>query len=76
MLFVGGLTPVLVVYRRLEVRHRKELDNNKLLHDQLLSALSSLRQLDDVKKEAEVLRKKVSELQNVQSVINGEWPTI
>ena len=73
---MGGLTPVLVVYRSLEVQHRKELDNNKLLRDQLSSALSSVCQLNDAKKEAAVLRKKVSELQNVQSVINGEWPTI
>ena len=64
---------MIAVYRTLEVLHRKELDNNKLLRQQLSSAQSTVRQLSNVEKEAAALRKKLSELQNVQSVINGEY---
>jgi len=53
--------------------HSKELDNNKLLRQQLSTAQSAVRQLNDAKKDAAVLKKKVIELQNVQSVINGEY---
>ena len=63
---------VIVVYRTLESLHRKELDNNRLLRQQLSSVQSTVRQLNDAQKEAATLRKKVTELQNVQSVINGE----
>ena len=53
--------------------HRKELDNNKLLRQQIALAQSTARQLSDAQKDAAALRKKVSELQNIQSVINGEY---
>jgi len=58
--------------RSLESLHRKELDNNRLLRQQLSLAQSAVRQLNDVQKETAVLKRKVTELQNVQSVINGE----
>jgi len=64
---------VIIVYRSLEALHRKELDNNKLLRQQLSSAQSTLRQLNDVKRDAAQLKKKVTELQNVQTVVNGEY---
>jgi len=69
---------VTAVCRGLESLHRKELDNNRLLRQQLSAAQSTARQLNDVQKEAAVLKKKVTELQNVQSVINGEllWCSI
>jgi len=63
---------VIDVCRSLEVLHRKELDNNKLLRQQLSCAQSTARQLSDAQKDAAVLKKKLTELQNVQSVINGE----
>ena len=69
------LTPLLLcwlVNRSLEALHRKELDNNKLLRQQLSAAQSSVRQLRDVQNEAETLRSHVNRLQNVQAVINGE----
>jgi len=39
----------------------------------LLSAQNTVRQLNDAKKDATVLKKKIIELQNVQAVINGEY---
>jgi len=63
---------VVVDLRSLESLHRKELDNNRLLRQQLSSAQSAVRQLNDTQKEAATLKRKVAELQNVQSVINGE----
>jgi len=57
--------------RSLEALHRKELDKNKLLRQQLSTAQSAARQLSDAKKQAALLQKKVNELQNVQAVING-----
>jgi len=59
-------------FRSLESLHRKELENNKLLRQQLSSAQGSVSRLNDAYKEAAALRKKVTELQNVQSVINGQ----
>jgi len=69
---------VTAVCRGLESLHRKELDNNRLLRQQLSAAQSTARQLNEVQKEAAMLKKKVTELQNVQSVINGEllWCSI
>ena len=63
---------MIVVCRSLESLHRKELDNNRLLRQQLSSVQATVRQLNDVQQEAAVLKRKVIELQNVQSVINGE----
>jgi len=59
------------IYRSLEALHFKELDNNKLLRQQLTQAQSTARRLTDAQKDSAALRKKVTELQNVQSVING-----
>jgi len=61
-----------LVYRGLELLHRKELDNNKLLRQQLSAAQSTTRHLSAAQHEATTLRKKVTELQNVQAVINGK----
>jgi len=60
------------VYRRFNAIHQKELDNNKLLLQQLLSAQSRVSQLSSAEKDAAVLRKKVTELQSVHAVVNGE----
>jgi len=57
---------VIVVCRNLEVLHRKEQETNSKL---LSCAQYATRQLSDV-------QKKLTELQNVQSIINGQQNTL